>query len=153
MNCFGLVGITWRVTCAVAKCFLLQFFQELYPPFNTQPPPPGFQANHIHIPFQGEPCTLPGTWTTTINWISSFGTMNRWIVGLSCAMSKYAKYCAPRPDMYSRWCMPTWWSRSFRKDLYGLAHVSGWEPYDLHPMCLAHVSWVGSLCSLCTDPA
>ena len=44
-------------------------------------------------------------------------------------------------------------SRSFRADrsihdLYDLAHVAGWEPYNLHD--LAHLSWVGSV--LYTDP-
>ena len=28
-------------------------------------------------------------------------------------------------------------------DLYGLAHVAGWEPCKLH--ALAHVAWVGSV--------
>ena len=28
-------------------------------------------------------------------------------------------------------------------DLYDLAHVVGWEPYNLHD--LGHVSWVGSV--------
>ena len=28
-------------------------------------------------------------------------------------------------------------------DLYDLAHVAGWEPFNLHD--LAHVSWVGSV--------
>ena len=36
-------------------------------------------------------------------------------------------------------------------DLYALAHVPGWEPYNMHDL-QAHVSWVGSAL-LCTDPA
>ena len=28
-------------------------------------------------------------------------------------------------------------------DLYALAHVAGWEPYDLHH--LGHAPWVGSV--------
>ena len=39
----------------------------------------------------------------------------------------------------------------FREDLYGLAHVTGWEPHDLH--CLAHVSWVGCVLHVYRDPA
>ena len=34
-------------------------------------------------------------------------------------------------------------SRYFRKDLYGLAHVTGWEPYGSHR--LANVSRAGSV--------
>ena len=44
------------------------------------------------------------------------------------------------------------WSRSLKADLfpmlydlYGLAYVAGWEPYDLHDLLIAHVSWVGSV--------
>ena len=37
------------------------------------------------------------------------------------------------------------------EDLYGLAHVIGWEPYDLHD--LMHVSWVGSVLFICRSCA
>ena len=30
--------------------------------------------------------------------------------------------------------IPRLWSRSMRKYLYGVAHVTGWEPYDLHDL-------------------
>ena len=51
--------------------------------------------------------------------------------------------------------VPTYWPRYFKADLFpilvchGLAHVAGWEPYNLHD--LAHVSRVGFvLCRSCT---
>ena len=40
-------------------------------------------------------------------------------------------------------------TRPFKEDMYFLAHVTGWEPYDLHS--LARTSWVGPV-FLCTEP-
>ena len=43
----------------------------------------------------------------------------------------------------------------YTPDLYDLAHVDGWEPYNLHDLStVARVSWVGSLVHRsCTTPA
>ena len=38
------------------------------------------------------------------------------------------------------------YSRHLREDLYGLAHVAGWEPYHLYD--LTNVSRVGYICTL-----
>ena len=38
----------------------------------------------------------------------------------------------------------------FREDLYGIAHVTGWEPYDLHH--LTHISRVGTFFYLLLFP-
>ena len=36
--------------------------------------------------------------------------------------------------------------RHFREDLYGLAHVTGWKPYDLHNLATP------AFCTLYADP-
>ena len=36
-------------------------------------------------------------------------------------------------------------------DLYDLAHVAGWDPYNLHDLLTAHVSWAESVL-LSADP-
>ena len=35
-------------------------------------------------------------------------------------------------------------------DLYGVAHVTGWEPYDLQDLATCFQGWI---CTLYTDPA
>ena len=42
------------------------------------------------------------------------------------------------------------WPRSFGEDLYGLAHITEWEPYDLHGVAV--VSWGGSVLYAHADP-
>ena len=47
---------------------------------------------------------------------------------------------------WSRSPILTAWSRWIPDlfDLYDLAHVARWEPYNVHDRLIAHVSWVGS---------
>ena len=50
-----------------------------------------------------------------------------------------------------RWSISTSLSSYFREDQYGLAHVAGREPYDLHH--LADAFGVGSIIYVCADRA